>query len=267
VKIAADDPDFAFEEALDGEALRLDLDGFEGPLDLLLALARTQKVDLARISLTALADQYLAFLSSATALRIDIAGDYLVMAAWLALLKARLLLPKAARNPDEPDEDALRAHLAQKLQRLEAARAAAKALWALDQVDRDVFLNPRPQAIALTKTPAWTADLMGLLNAYGAQRAKGLARRSYAARPRQAYALEAARRRLEALMPDLFDWRPLETLSPRPVPGAGAPTPASVLASLFGAALELVRDGRLEADQKGAFAPLFLRARGQRRSP
>ena len=139
----------AADEADAGETLLLDLDGFEGPLHVLLDLARTQKVDLAQIALAPLVDQYLAFIEAARA-RIDLAAEYLVMAAWLTLLKSRLLLPKPERPSDEPDPEAIAAHLSLKLQRLAEAKAAAAKLGALAQLDRDVFLNWAPQPIAIT---------------------------------------------------------------------------------------------------------------------
>lgn len=252
----------AAEAGADGDGLTLDLDGFEGPLDLLLHLARMQKVDLARISLSALCDQYLLYIEAAKAQQIELAGDYLVMAAWLSLLKSRLLLPKPPVDDDAPLTEAeLAAALARKLGRLEAARAAAAQLHALPQLGRDVFLTGAARDVAVERRPEWTGDLVDLLKAYGAQRMKGLKKRAYAARPRKAYALDAARTRLETLMPDLRDWRPIEALPPKAEGGVDAPEPASYLASVFGAALELVRDGRLEARQDGPFEALFLRAR------
>ena len=252
----------AAEASADGDGLTVDLDGFEGPLDVLLHLARMQKVDLARLSLSALCDQYIAFIDAAKARQIELAGDYLVMAAWLSLLKSRLLLPKASVGEDEPlTEEEIAAALARKLGRLEAARASAARLNALPQVGRDVFLAGGLRDVVVERRPAWRAELSDLLNAYGAQRMRGLKKRAYSARQRKAYALDAARSRLESLMPDLRDWRPIQSLPPRAEAGPEAPEAASYLASVFGAALELVRDGRLEARQDGPFEDLYLRAR------
>jgi segregation and condensation protein A len=259
------DLDFAAaaEAGADGDAFRLDLDGFEGPLDLLLHLARMQKVDLTRISLSALVDQYLSFIEAAKALQMELAGDYVVMAAWLSLLKSRMLLPRApTTEPGEPSPEEIAAALAHKLGRLEAARAAAARLDALPQVGRDVFLTGSQRDVAVERRPEWTGDLGELLKAYGAQRMKTLKKRAYAARPRKAYALDAARARLVDLMPDLRDWKPIQSLPPRAErAGPDAPDASSYLASVFGAALELVRDGRLEARQDGPFEELFLRVR------
>ena len=248
------------EAGADGEGLIVDLAGFEGPLDVLLHLARMQKVDLERISLSALADQFLAFIEAAKARQIELAGDYLVMAAWLSLLKSRLLLPRPP-GPEALSEADLAAALARKLSALEAARAAAARLDALPQAGRDVFVSGAPRAVAIERQPVWRAEMIDLLRSYGAQRMRTLKRRAYAAKPRRAYALDAARGRLESLMPDLRDWRPIQSLPPRAERGADAPEPSSYLASVFGAALELVRDGRLEARQEEPFADLYLRAR------
>lgn len=261
----ATDLDFtaAAEASSDGEGFLLDLDGFEGPLDLLLHLARQQKVDLARLSLSRLADQYIAYIEAAKARRIELAGDYLVMAAWLSLLKARALLPQAKTEAAEDDIDPALA-LARKLAALDAARRAAAALDALPQLGRDVFTTGAPRTVAVEKVPEWKAEIVDLLKVYGAQRMKTLKRRAYTAKPRKAYALDAARARLETLMPDLRDWQPIEALPPRVEKGTDGPEPTSYLASVFGAALELVRDGRLEARQDAPFRDLYLRAREAR---
>jgi segregation and condensation protein A len=250
----------AAEAAEDGDGFVLDLDGFDGPLHVLLHLARLQKVDLARLSLTHLCDQYLAFIEIAKLKRIELAADYLVMAAWLSLLKSRALLPKPPADPNALSEADLASRLALKLMRLAEAREAAKRLDALDQVGRDVFLVGQPQSLKIERTKVWQADLMELLRAYGGQRLKKLKTRAYAARQRKAYPLETARKRLEAALNDLAEWAELESLSPRPERGPDAPPAPSYLASTFGAALELVRDHRLDVRQAGPFAPLFFRA-------
>lgn len=249
----------AAEEAGAGETLLLDLDGFEGPLDVLLDLARTQKVDLAQIALAPLVDQYLAFIEAARA-RIDLAAEYLVMASWLTLLKSRLLLPKPERPVDEPDPEAIAAHLALKLQRLAEAKAAAAKLGALAQLDRDVFLNGAPQPVAVTRELRWTASLHDILSAYTSGRARRI-RVDHRIAPRRVYTLEAARTRLEHMLAELDDWRPIGSLQPRRETGPNAPEPASYVASLFGAALELVRDQKMEARQADQHAPLYLRRR------
>ncbi len=262
------DDDLAFEAAADAapeDTLVLDLDGFGGPLDVLLELARSQKVDLSQIAITPLVDQYLTFIERAGR-RIDLAAEYLVMASWLTLLKSRLLLPKPERPVDEPDPEAVAAHLQQRLQRLAEARAQAQRLGALMQLDRDVFLNGAPQPVAVSTQLEWTASLHDLLSAYGASRGRHV-RTEHRIAPRRVYTLEAARRRLEFLLNELDDWRPIGALQPRRDRGAEAPAPSSYVASLFGAALELVRDQKLEARQADQFAPLFLRRRPETEAP
>lgn len=256
------DDDIAFEaaaEAAPEETLVLDLDGFEGPLHLLLELARAQKVDLAQIAIAPLVDQYLAFIENARE-RIDLAAEYLVMAAWLTLLKSRLLLPKAERPADEPDPEAIAAHLQQRLRNLADARANAAKLGALMQLDRDVFLNAVPQPVKVTTELQWTATLHDLLGAYCAGRTHHIRTQHRIPAPR-VYSLEAARHRLETMLAELDDWRPIGALQPRRAFGPEAPPPSSYVASLLGAALELVRDQKLEARQDDQFAPLFLRRR------
>ena len=251
----------AAEEADAGEALTLALDGFEGPLTLLLELARAKKVDLARVAIGAIADQYLAFIAEARAGNMELAGDYLVMAAWLALLKSRLLIPKPQLMEDEPDPEQMAAALRQKLMRLELARAAAAKLDAMMQLNRDVFLNGAPEPVKLTKTTMWRADLHELLAAYCAERAKSVRKRAYKTIVRRAYPLEIARQRLEQALRGLREWSAIQSVAPAAESGPEAPPPSSYLASTFGAALELAREGKMELRQAQAFAPLFVRAR------
>ena len=258
------EPDIAFEaaEAADPEeTLLLDLDGYEGPLHVLLELTLAQKVDLAQISLGPLVDQYLAFVDAARG-RIDLAAEYLVMAAWLTLLKSRLLLPKPEKASDEPDAEQIAAHLQRRLQHLATARAQAARLGNLMQLDRDVFLNGAPQPIAVTTQLQWTASLHDLLSAYCDGRTRHIRVRHRIA-PRRVYTLEAARLRLETLLETMTEWRPIGALQPPRDSGPLAPEPGSYVASLFGAALELVRDQRLEARQDHQFEPLYLRRRRQ----
>ncbi|HVY85218.1 MAG TPA: ScpA family protein [Caulobacterales bacterium] len=251
------------EEAEGAEALNLSVDGFEGPLHLLLELARAHKVDLMQVPITLIADQYLAFIAEARARNMELAGDYLVMAAWLALLKSRLLLPKPQVEEEAPDPEQMAAALRQRLMRLELARAAAKRLDAMAQLDRDVFLNGAPEQVRLTRTTMWRADLYELLGAYCAERTKSLRKRAFRTFVRRAYPLEAARRRLEAELEKLTEWRALDRVAPPPEAGVDAPPPSSYIASTFGAALELAREGKMELRQAEVFAPLFLRARPQ----
>ena len=252
---------FAAEQADEGEALVLALDAFEGPLHLLLELARTRKIDVAKVSIGEIADQYLAFIAEARAANMEIAGDYLVMAAWLALLKSRLLIPKPQLAADDPDPQQLEAALRQKLMNLAQARVAAKRLEELPQLGRDVFLNGQPQTTVLTKHTVWRADLYELLNAYCADRSKSIRKRASKTLVRRAYPLETARKKLEQALAKLEDWRSITSLSPAGETGPDAPPPESYLASTFGASLELAREGKLELQQTEAFAPLFVRAR------
>jgi segregation and condensation protein A len=251
----------AAEDAEEGQALLLALDVFEGPLHTLLELARARKIDIAKVSVGEIADQYLAFIAEARAQNMEIAGDYLVMAAWLALLKSRLLIPKPQLAEDEPDPQALEAALRQKLMNLAVARAAAKRLDETPQLNRDVFLNGQPQPTVLTKNVTWRADLYELLNAYCAERSKSIRKRAYKTFVRRAYPLETARKKLEQALSRLEEWRSIAGLTPAAETGEDAPPPESYLASTFGAALELAREHKLELRQAEAFAPLFVRAR------
>lgn len=251
----------AAEEAEGREALLVALDAFEGPLHLLLELARAHKVDAAKISIGALADQYLAFIAEARAANMEIAGDYLVMAAWLALLKSRLLIPKPQLAEDEPDPQLLEEALRKKLLNLQLARAAAKRLDEMPQLGRDVFLNGQPQPTVLTKQTVWRADLYELLNAYCAERSKSVRKRAYRTFVRRAYPLETARKKLEQALAKLEEWRAIDAVTPPAETGEDAPPRESYLASTFGASLELAREGKLELRQADAFAPLFVRAR------
>jgi segregation and condensation protein A len=254
--------DLASERAAGEPALVVDVEGFEGPLDLLLALARQQKVDLARISILALADQYLAFIEEARKLRLELAADYLVMAAWLAYLKSRLLLPDTNAPEGQSAEDMATA-LALRLKRLEAIRAVAERLFDRAQLDRDIFQRGQPEPIAHIKRPEWTATLYDLLSAYAQQRQKAaLAHVRFA--KRAVWSLADAREALERLIGQSSDWARLdEFLISFVVEPSLAP---SVFASSFASTLELVREGVMEVHQQTAFAPLYVRKRQQAES-
>lgn len=251
----------AAEEAEGREALLLALDAFEGPLHLLLELARSKKIDIAKVSVGEIADQYLAFIEDARAHNMEIAGDYLVMAAWLALIKSRLLIPKPQLPADEPDPLQLEEALRQKLMNLATARAMAKKLDELPQLNRDIFLNGQPQPTVLTKQTVWKADLYELLNAYCADRSKSIRKRAYRTFVRRAYPLETARKKLEQALTKLEEWSAINTVAQVTETGPDAPPAESYLASTFGAALELAREHKLELRQAEAFAPLFVRAK------
>ena len=255
-------PDLDFEAAqgavATGEALIVDLEGFEGPLDLLLALARSQKVDLRQLSIARLADQYLAFVREARRRRFSLAADYLVMAAWLAWLKSRLLLPKPARGADERGPEEIAGALAFRLAKLDAMRKAAEALLDRPLLKRDVFARGDPEARRIVSSSRIPGDLNELMDAYVSQRRRQ-ARRRYRPAPPQAFGLEEARERLRALLGELQRWTPLTGVAP--LAGAGGPTRASFLASTLSASLELVREGDLEARQLEHFAEIYLRRR------
>jgi segregation and condensation protein A len=244
-------------DAADEPALVVDVEGFEGPLDVLLMLARQQKVDLAKISILALADQYLTFVEEARRLRLELAADYLVMAAWLAYLKSRLLLPDSHAPEGQTAEDMANA-LALRLKRLEAIRGVAERLFGRPLLDRDIFGRGQGEPIAHIKRPEWTATLYDLLSAYASQRQKhALSHLRFA--KRSVWSLAEARDVLERLIGRSSDWSRLdEFLIAYVVEPALA---ATVFASSFASALELVREGHAEIHQQGAFAPIFMRKR------
>jgi segregation and condensation protein A len=249
--------DPAAARATDEPALVVDVEGFEGPLDLLLALARQQKVDLAKISILALANQYLVFIEEARRLRLELAADYLVMAAWLAYLKSRLLLPDAHAREGESAEDMAIA-LALRLKRLEAIRAVAERLFGRPQLDRDVFRRGEPEPIAHIKHPQWGATLYDLLSAYAQQRQRRALSHVRLAK-RAVWSLTEAREALERLIGRSSDWARLdEYLISFVVEPSMA---ATVLASSFASTLELVREGVMEVHQQAALAPLYVRKR------
>jgi segregation and condensation protein A len=245
-------------ELADGEpSLVVDVEGYEGPLDLLLALARQQKVDLAKISILALADQYLQFIEAARKIRLELAADYLVMAAWLAYLKSRLLLPEPP-TPDGPSAEEMATALANRLRRLEAIREAANRLMNRPQLDRDIFPRGEPEAIAEIRRQKYTATLFDLLTAYASQRQQRVLASVHLAK-RTVWSLAEARASLERLVGMAEDWSCLDEylLSYIVDPSQRA----TVFASSFAAALELVREGGMELNQKEAFAPLYFRRR------
>jgi segregation and condensation protein A len=237
--------------------LHVDVGGYEGPLDLLLDLARKQKVDLARISVLALAEQYLAFIETIRNQRMEIAADYLVMAAWLAYLKSRLMVPQHS-DDEEPSGEEMAALLQFRLARLEAMREAAARLMNRPRLGRDVFARGMPEPVSITKHSLWEADLYQLLRAYAVQRERGIPA-EYAPTQRTVWALQEAREILERLIGQNFEWVSLDTYLAHYL---GQPEErATVLASTFTASLELVRLGQVELRQSEAFAPLLMRRR------
>lgn len=243
---------------MDDAQLTLDLDGWEGPLDLLLSLARGQKVDLRKISILALVEQYLAYVDSARALKLELAADYLVMAAWLAFLKSRLLLPEPP-SAEGPSAEQMATALANRLRRLEAIREAANRLMNRQQLLRDIFPRGEPEQIAEIKHPKYTATLYDLLTAYASQRQSRVLASVHLAK-RTVWSLAEARATLERLVGSISeqdDWGVLDDFLIRHV--ADPTQRATVFASSFAAALELVREGQLELNQKAAFAPIYFR--------
>ncbi|MFN7002043.1 MAG: segregation and condensation protein A [Roseinatronobacter sp.] len=238
------------------ETLIVDVDGFEGPLDLLLTLSRTQKVDLRRISVLQLAEQYLGFIEEARALRIELAADYLVMAAWLAYLKSRLLLPPDP-SEDGPSGEELAAHLAWQLERLQAMRDVAARLMGRDQKGRDFFARGAPEPVALSRKTLFEASLLDLMRAYARLRTKDEFR-PYAFDRTDIYPYEAALARLSALLPGMKDWTSLQAWLPEGWRGAPQ-RQRSAIASTFAATLELAKQGQIELRQSDTFAPLHLR--------
>ena len=250
-------PSLEADRATSEPAMMVDVEGFEGPLDLLLTLARQQKVDLAKISILALADQYLTFIEAARKVRLELAADYLVMAAWLAYLKSRLLLPEAAPAEGPSAEDMALA-LAYRLRRLEAFRDVAGRLMARPQLNRDVFSRGAPEPIAEIKQPEWTATLYDLLTAYANQRQRRVLSRVQV-KKREVWSLAEARAALERLIGQSADWCRIDQFLISYVVEPSLAT--TVLASSFASALELVREGHAEIHQKESFAPIYMRKR------
>jgi segregation and condensation protein A len=248
---------FFDERSQSDPTLVVDVGGYEGPLDLLLVLARQQKVDLHAISILALADQYLAFIENAKQLRLELAADYLLMAAWLAYLKSRLLLPEQ-RGPDEPSADDLAEALAERLRRLETIRFAGERLVARPQLGRDVFARGAPEGLVTETRSLYAAELVDLLKAYAAQRARhALARVTL--RPRRVWSLVEAREALQRLIGVAVEWTELDHHLLRYV--VEPEMRATVVASSFATALELVREGAMDMRQEGPFRPIYVRKR------
>ncbi len=256
-----------FEEPRDqtdqDSELLLDLDGYEGPIDALLGLARDQKVDLKKISILELANQYLAFIGRARQLRLELAADYLVMAAWLAYLKSRLLLPEPPAD-GEPSGAELAAAFAFQLRRLEAMQRAGKALFALPHFDRDFFARGAPEASQVIEKPVFGATLYDLLKAYGTypgRRRVGVLR----IQAIQLYSMDDALRRIGDLVGQTLDWTILRRFLPAGL--TRGLQQRAALAATFAASLELVRAGRIELRQDGNFGPIYLRRAAPRAAP
>jgi segregation and condensation protein A len=250
----------AAEEAIGtDDALVVSLDGFEGPLDVLLALARTQKVDLAKISVLALADQYLLFIAEARKLRLELAADYLVMAAWLAYLKSRLLLPREAAIEGQPSGEELAARLAFRLKRLEAMRHAAASLMTRKRLGRDIFARGMPEGMRTIRVRQYTAAIYDLLKAYADQRRR-TAKRVHVVHKRTVWSIKEARQRLEAMIGEWTgEWLALSQYFEQYLTSPDIARTA--VASSFGATLEMAREGLVEISQAEPFAPIYVRKR------
>ena len=240
------------------DTIVVDVEGFEGPLDLLLALARTQKVDLAKISVLALAQQYLDFIAEARRLRLEVAADYLVMAAWLAYLKSKLLLPAEPSDEGEPSGAELAALLAFRLKRLDAMREVSAQMMTRKRLGRDVFARGLPEPTRLTRKSIYDANVYDLLKAYSQQRQR-TATRTLQMRQRTVWSLREAREELERLLGITCDWAPLDQLIAEFL--VEPELRRTALASSFTATLEMTREGALEIRQSKLFAPLLIRRR------
>jgi segregation and condensation protein A len=242
-----------------GEAFHVDIDGFEGPLDLLLALARTQKVDLAKVSILALVEQYLTFISEAQRLKLEIAADYLVMAAWLAYLKSRLLLPKDKDNAETASAEEMAQKLSFRLMRLEAMRRQIAVLMNRRLLDRDVFARGSPEKVTVTRDTTYTATVYDLLKAYSDQRKRTI-KVVHVVKARRVWSIKEARQRLERLVGATEgDWAQLDLFLEQYLPRNEEER--SALASSFGATLEMAREGLVELRQEKPFAPIYMRKR------
>jgi segregation and condensation protein A len=239
------------------EILHVDVGGYEGPLDLLLDLARRQKVDLASISVLALAEQYLAFIDTVRERRIEVAADYLVMAAWLAYLKSRLMVPQAPGD-EEPSGEMLAAMLQFRLKRLEAMRAAANRLMNRPRLSFQIYARGAPEPLEIARRATWEASLYDVLKAYSSQRERGIST-DYSPVLRTVWSLQDARDILMRLIGESQEWVSLDAYL---IDYLARPNErATVRASSFASSLELVRQGQIDMRQGETFGPLFLRRR------
>ncbi|MEL8055767.1 MAG: ScpA family protein [Pseudomonadota bacterium] len=256
--------DTTVEDLEADDVFTIDVEGYEGPLHLLLDMARRQKVDLLHVSITELADQYIAFIDDARDKRIDLAAEYLLMASWLAYLKSRLLLPKptADQDGDNTPED-MAARLAFRLKRLEAMRRAGQALMERHILGQDVFSRGAPEQPKVLKTTEYDTTIWHLMQAFGAIRSRKEADAPHAIEAQYVLPLENARDGLRDLRTKINDWASLDDIRRQIVSNDDIPT-SSATASVFSAALELTRDGELEVRQDVHFGPLYLRRFGEK---
>ncbi len=242
------------------DGLIVDLDGYEGPLDVLLAMARTQKVDITKISILALANQYLEFINNAKRLELDLAADYLVMASWLAFLKSKLLLPPPEEE-EGPSGEEMAAILAFQLRRLESMRKASQDLMARHRMGVSIFGRGAPEGVRVIKTPEWQGTLYDLLKSYVTQRLRGHEPK-WEPKKFPILSIEDARNRIQNMLGIVIDWGRIESFLP---PGyTSAEKRRSAIASTFSATLELVKHGHLEIKQMSHFEPVYVRRRAGR---
>ena len=246
------------QDGAEDEAMIVDLAGFEGPLDVLLNLARAQKVDLMSISILQLAEQFIAFIESARRLRLEIAADYLVMAAWLAYLKSRLLLPPEPGD-EGPSGEEMAATLAFRLQRLEAMRNAAAQLMGRDRLGRDVFGRGMPEGVKVETRSLYVLSWYDFLKAYGEGRTRRIVTAPMQIKPLAAYSIEEALERVRRMLGPVPDWAVLERFLPDGWRASGAAR--SAFASTFSAFLELAKLGAAELQQITPFGPIYIRKR------
>lgn len=239
------------------DSLIVNLDGYEGPLHVLLELARTQRVDIRKISMIRLVDQYLEFIAAARERSLELAADYLVMASWLTYLKSKLLIPAPDDGSGEPTADEMASRLAFQLQRLEAMRKATEKLFNMPQFGIDFFARGTPEGVRVLKTPLWQAELFELLQAYTRQRVASVDR-TYKIEPPKVFSIEDARARLQRVLGSIPEWTELAVIAP--AKGIDAPA-ASVVASSFNAALEFAKNGAIEIRQLAHFEPIYVRQR------
>lgn len=249
------------EDAHDEDAFIVDVDGYEGPLHLLLELARRQKVDLRKVSILALAEQYLAFINEAKSKRIDLAADYLLMASWLAFMKSRLMLPKpeTVDQGDDASGEEMAARLAFRLKRLDAMREAGQALMNGPLLDNVVFLRGQPEQPKIIKRTEFTASLWEMTQAFGSIRDRKEKEAPHVIEQQFVLPLENARESLKGFTSLMKEWETLDNLRRRMVDISVDIPPRSVTASVFTAALELTRDGDIDVRQDEHFSPLYLR--------
>ena len=243
----------------DNEVFSIDVEGYEGPLHLLLDMARRQKVDLLYVSITELADQYVSFIDQAQDKRIDLAAEYLLMAAWLAYLKSRLLLPKVGSDTGSTDSaEDMALQLAFRLKRLEAMRRAGQALMERHILGQDVFVRGAPEQPKVIKKTEYDTSVWHLMQAFGSIRRRKDAEAPHAIENQYVLPLENARDGLRSLRIELNDWASLDDIRRQFVSNDDIPT-SSATASVFSAALELTRDGEFDVRQEHHFGPLYLR--------